>query len=98
MKLLFKFILLAIFNYCLAAPSLRIMENEKVLDKFNNIILRWTVLNATREIEIELQANCSGWIGIAFSDGTLGKPGAYGDIILGGYDDQLGLGYIQVRI
>lgn len=83
---------------CLAAPSLRVMDNENILDNFGNIILRWTILNATNEIEIEFQVNTTGWVGIAFSQGTLGKPGAYADIILGGYDDQLGRGYVEVRL
>lgn len=91
-------LLVAVIYCCCAAPSLRatVMENEKPLDDFGNIILRWTVLNETEEIEMEVQVNCTGWIGILFSEGVVGQPGAKGDGFLGGYDDQRGLGYVEV--
>lgn len=87
----------ALVACCSSAPHFRatVMENEKVLDNFDQIILRWTILDDT-DIEMEIQANCTGWIGIALAHGRLGEPGSYGDIIMGGYDDETGEGYIEV--
>lgn len=95
----FRFMVVVLFGSCLAAPSLRatVMENEQVLDANGQIVLRWTVIDGTGDIEMELQANCTGWMGISFAVGELGVPGAQGDIIMGGYNDELGLGYIEVR-
>ena len=74
-----------------------IMENEQVLDPDGPMILRWTVINETSEIEMELQTNCTGWMGFFFGN-DLGKPGAIGDGMMGGYNDELGLGYIEVHL
>ncbi len=81
-----------------AAPSSRetVMENEQVLDDDNQVILRWTIINATNEIEMELQVNCTGWLGITILPPVWPAPGAVADIIMGGYNDELNLGYIEV--
>ncbi|KAI9563307.1 hypothetical protein GHT06_010765 [Daphnia sinensis] len=83
---------------CLAKPSSRVtvMENEKVLDPDNQFILRWTVLDGTN-IEIEMQVNCTGWLGISFTEGQIGAPGSYSDVIMGGFNDDLQMGYIEDR-
>lgn len=83
---------------CLAKPSSRatVMENEKVMDPDNQFILRWTVLEGTGDIEIEMQVNCTGWLGISFAEGQIGTLGAYSDVIMGGFNDELQLGYIEV--
>lgn len=87
-------------SYTEAAPSLRetVMENEQVLDDNNQVILRWTIINATSEIEMELQVNCTGWLGIAILPPVWPAPGAVADIIMGGYNDALSLGYIEVGL
>lgn len=73
------------------------MENEQVLDPSGPMILRWTIINETAEIEIEVQTNCTGWMGVSFGNGLgFGRPGALGDLMIGGYDDELGIGYIEV--
>ena len=74
-----------------------IMENEQILDPDGPMILRWTIINETSEIEMEVQTNCTGWMGFVFGNG-LGKPGAIGDGVIGGYNDELDLGYIEVSI
>jgi hypothetical protein len=74
-----------------------IMENEQVLDPDGPMILRWTIINETSEIEMELQTNCTGWMGFVFGNG-IGQPGAIGDGVIGGYNDELGLGYIEVSV
>ena len=81
---------------CLAKPSkgATIMENEKELDP--NFILRWTVIEGTGDIEIEIQANCTGWTGISFAEGQIGQPGSYSDVIMGGFNDELQRGYSEV--
>lgn len=81
---------------CLAKPSYRetIMENEKELDP--NFILRWTVIEGTGDIEIEIQANCTGWTGISFVEGQIGTPGSYSDVIMGGFNDDFQKGYSEV--
>ncbi len=81
-----------------AAPSLRetLMESEQILDDNNQVILRWTIINATNEIEMELQVNCTGWLGITILPPVWPAPGAVADIIMGGYNDGLNLGYIEV--
>nr|CAH0098783.1 unnamed protein product [Daphnia galeata] len=63
-----------------------IMENEQILDPDGPMILRWTIINETSEIEMEVQTNCTGWMGFVFGNG-LGKPGAIGDGVIGGYND-----------
>ncbi|MCU6035096.1 hypothetical protein H3U54_19405, partial [Clostridioides difficile] len=74
------------------------MENEQVLDPSGPMILRWTIINETAEIEIEVQTNCTGWMGVSFGNGLgFGRPGALGDLMIGGYDDELGIGYIEDR-
>ena len=81
----------------LAVPSGRAYENEQALDSpQNHFILRWTVDRAANSIEMEWQVNCTGWIGIAFSTGTI-FVNATGDIIMGGYNDTTKLPYIEVR-
>jgi hypothetical protein len=81
---------------CLAKPSNRetVMANEKKLDP--NFILRWTVIEGTGDIEIEIQANCTGWTGISFAEGQIGQPGSYSDVIMGGFNDELQQGYSEV--
>ncbi|KAK4025841.1 uncharacterized protein LOC116926436 [Daphnia magna] len=84
---------------CFAKPSSRVtvMENEKVMDSDNQFILRWTVLEGTGDIEIEMQVNCTGWLGISFAEGQIGTPGSYSDVIMGGFNDDLQMGYIEDR-
>lgn len=94
------FLALVLGYCCSAAPSLRatVMEHEKYLDNDSKVLLRWTVLEATEEIEMELVANCTGWTGIGFAQGVVGQPGSYGDVIMGGYVDETGQGFIQVCV
>ena len=82
---------------CMAKPSNRetVMENEKELDPA--FILRWTVIEGTGDIEIEIQANCTGWTGISLAEGRIGQPGSYGDVIMVGFNDELQLGYSEDR-
>ncbi|XP_057374728.1 uncharacterized protein LOC130695582 [Daphnia carinata] len=88
---------------CIAVPAKSfkndvVMENEQVLDPLGPMILRWTIINETSEIEIEVQTNCTGWMGVSFGNGLgFGRPGAQGDLMIGGYDDELGIGYIEDR-
>jgi hypothetical protein len=70
------------------------MENEQELDPA--FILRWTVIEGTGDIEIEIQANCTGWTGISLAEGKIGQPGSYGDVIMVGFNDELQLGYSEV--
>lgn len=96
-------ILIVVLDCCLAAPHFRngnklAMENEQVLDPNNQFILRWTVLNATGEIQIEMQANCTGWLGFGFTYDDLFTVGSLGDVIIGGYNDTSGKGFVEVRI
>ena len=86
-----------LIGLCIAAPGrFTTMENEQVLDPNSEVFLRWTVINGTGDIEMELQVKCTGWVGISFAVGELGVPGAQGDIIMGGYNDEFGIGYIEV--
>ncbi|EFX69551.1 hypothetical protein DAPPUDRAFT_228636 [Daphnia pulex] len=90
-----------ILGTCAALPAHNklgdvIMENEQVLDPDGPMIMRWTIINETSEIEMELQTNCTGWMGFVFGNG-IGQPGAIGDGVIGGYNDELGLGYIEDR-
>lgn len=81
----------------LAAPSRDLipMEHEQYLDSGRQILLRWTIIESSGDIEMEISANCTGWMGISFAVGTPMVDGM-GDIIMGGFDDQTGRGYIEV--
>jgi hypothetical protein len=70
---------------------------EQVLDPDGPMILLWTIINETSEIKMELQTNCTGWMGFVFGN-DIGQPGAIGDGVIGGYNDELGLGYIEVCV
>ena len=59
------------------------MFRQKVLDTQGNFILRWGFKENTGDIEFEMQANCTGWLGIGISS----PDGASVDIVMGGYDD-----------
>nr|CAH0109825.1 unnamed protein product [Daphnia galeata] len=63
----------------------------------HNLILRWTVIEDTGDIEIEIQANCTGWTGISFVEGQIGTPGSYSDVIMGGFNDDFQKGYSEDR-
>lgn len=76
--------------------STRIMENQALLEPTGQMKIRWTVIGGTGDIEMEILANCTSWMEVGFVSGHKGEPGALVDVILTGYDDETGSGYIQV--
>jgi hypothetical protein len=78
-------------NQVIAQQSWKMKKNL-----IHNLILRWTVIEDTGDIEIEIQANCTGWTGISFVEGQIGTPGSYSDVIMGGFNDDFQKGYSEV--
>jgi hypothetical protein len=76
--------------------SSRVMENQALLEPTGRMKLRWTVVSGTGDIEMEVLANCTGWMSVGFIKGRKGEPGALADVIVSGYDDETQSGYIQV--
>lgn len=72
------------------------LTNQHLLDRRGNLVLGWSITSDRKSIEIELLANCTGYVGISFSKGRLYEPDAMADIILAGYDDASEAGYIEV--
>ena len=100
-----QLVLAMVLGCCMAAPKFHraqklatVMENEQVLDDNNQFILRWTILNETQEIEMEMEGNCTGWLGIGFSYDPPFTRGSLADLIMGGYNDQTGEGYVEVNL
>ena len=54
---------LAVSAVPLAGPKATVMENEALLDPRGQMIIRWTIVAGGSGIEIELVANCTGWMG-----------------------------------
>ena len=76
----------------------RIMENQALLEPTGRMKIRWTVVSGTGDIEMEILANCTGWMSVGFINGRKGEPGALADVIVSGYDDEKQSGYFQVCI
>lgn len=81
-----------------AVPLLKVYENEQALDPYNQMYLRWSINNETNTIDIEILANCTGWLGISFAEGLVGVPGSRGDIIMAGFNDEMSEGYVEVNL
>lgn len=48
----------------LSGPKATVMENEALLDPRGQMLIRWTIVNNGTGIEMEIVANCTGWMGI----------------------------------
>merc|ERR1711911_248325 len=75
------------------ATEKRVRENSLPLDDDGQMILSWGYPPGTGDIEIEMKANCTGWIGI----GILNPHLQWADLTMAGYDDATGLGYLEDR-
>ena len=47
----------------LKSAKATVMENEAMLDPRGNMLVRWTIVANGTGIEMEFQANCTGWMG-----------------------------------
>lgn len=72
------------------------MDRSVVLDDEGRVRIRWMLDRRNEAMDFVVFANCTGWVGLSISSAPLGTPGALGDIILAGYDDSTGRGYIEV--
>jgi len=70
-----------------------LLPNSATLDADSQMLLRWGFIEGTGDIEMELQANCTGWLGIGLT--LFGDE--ISDLIQGGFDDVTGLGYLEDR-
>lgn len=50
----------------LSGPKATVMENEALLDPRGQMIIRWTIVANGTGIEMELAANCTGWMGMLY--------------------------------
>lgn len=63
------------------------------LDTNHQMELSWRFPPGTRDVEFEMRANCTGYLGVGIVD----KPLQWVDLTIGGYDDATGEGYLQDR-
>lgn len=75
------------------ATEKRVWEYSLPLDDDGQMILSWGYPPGTGDIEIEMKANCTGWMGI----GILNPNLQWADLTMAGYDDATGLGYLEDR-
>ena len=68
------------------------LSHQVSLDEGGQFILRWGFTDGTGDIEMELQANCTGWLGI----GITAPDNSIIDNIMAGFDDVSGRGYVKV--
>lgn len=85
---------LTAWEYLLGAD----MFQSAVLDSQDRFSIRWLVDRETDTIDFVVLCNCTGWVGLSISSAPLGTLGAFGDIILVGYNDLTGEGYIEVSL
>lgn len=63
------------------------------LDGQGQFVMNWGFKDGTGDIEIQLQANCTGWLSISI----VAPDGNLEDILVVGYDDVAGTGYVEDR-
>lgn len=69
------------------------LTDSQELDPNGTFRLLWTVQQEAGDIIFEVQAKALGWVSIAL----INEAGDFADLIVGGYDNELGLPYVYVN-
>lgn len=67
--------------------------NTQELDPNGTFRLFWTVQPEAGDIVLQVQAKALGWVSIAL----INEEGNFADLIVGGYDNEIGLPYVYVN-